>query len=125
MPNITLRFRTDLLAGDAIMVSDPLMNALARNDPISGWGAGAQIDELIAAGTVSSPLQIELNGNASHSGTWIPVNPIAKCQPEHYDYLWPNRSTCQVRESSFDQPSDRRSSRALWTLRRWTGTVGR
>jgi hypothetical protein len=95
--NITLHFRQDLLRGDAVMVGDPLMQALSLADPISGWpgqqGEGASLGLLGVLGT-SSPLQIEINGNESHSGTWLPVNARAKCQPEHYDHLWPNRSTC-------------------------------
>ena len=77
------------------MVTDPLMQALSLDDPISGWPGNQDISLLAELGT-ASPLQIELNGNATHSGIWLPVNAKAKCQPEHYDHLWPNRSSCQV-----------------------------
>jgi hypothetical protein len=41
-PNITLRFRRDILGGDAVMVNDPLTRALEVGvDPVSGWYGGA------------------------------------------------------------------------------------
>ena len=49
LPNITLRFRTDLLKDDAVMVMDPLMNALAMTDPNSGWSAGGRPSDLLAS----------------------------------------------------------------------------
>ena len=95
--NITLHFRRDLLGSDAVMVADPLMQALSLQDPISGWGHNGPLDvALLSQLGASSPLQIEINGNDTHSGTWLPVSPRPKCQPEHYDHLWPNRSTCHV-----------------------------
>lgn len=93
----TLHFRQDLLGSDAVMVTDPLMQAISLADPISGWPANQQQNiALLAELGTSSPLQIELNGNSTHSGLWLPVNAEAKCQPEHYDHLWPNRSSCHM-----------------------------
>ena len=61
-PNITLRFREDLLMDDAVMVNDPLMQALQLADPISGWmggGIAADAAGLVASLGTGSPLQIE------------------------------------------------------------------
>ena len=44
----------------------------------------------------SSPLQIEINGNFTHVGQWLPVSPIAQCQSEHYDPHWENHTTCKM-----------------------------
>lgn len=95
LPNITLSFRTDLLKGDAIMVMDPLMNALALTDPNSGWAGGVDASLLTQLGP-SSPLEIEINGNFTHVGQWLPVSPISQCQAEHYDPHWENHTTCVV-----------------------------
>ena len=90
----------DMLGSDAVMVSDPLMQAIQLTDPIAQWGYSPNIALLASLGT-SSPLQIEINGNSTHDGTWLPLNPRAKCQPEHYDHLWPNRSTCQINRDNW------------------------
>ena len=91
--NITLSFRADLLKSDAIMVMDPLMNALGLTDPNSGWGSGGPDPSLLAQLGPSSPLEIEINGNFTHVGQWLPVSPISQCQSEHYDPHWENHTT--------------------------------
>ncbi len=93
LSNITLSFRTDLLKSDAVMVMDPLMNALALTDPNSGWGSGGPDPSLLAQLGPSSPLEIEINGNFTHVGQWLPVSPISQCQSEHYDPHWENHTT--------------------------------
>lgn len=97
-PNITLRFKRDLLMNDAVMVNDPMSQSLELADPISGWSMGnsAARTQLLASLGTGSPLQVELNGNFTHTGSWLPVKATAKCQAQHYDVRFPNRSTCYV-----------------------------
>ena len=56
--NITLHFRKDLLGSDAVMVNDPLMQAIQLTDPISGWGFNPDI-QLLAKLGVSPDLWID------------------------------------------------------------------
>ena len=80
-------------------MADPTHQSLVLADPVSGWfsgGLGGDLASLVDSLGTGGPLQIELNGNFSHSGLWVPVAAEPKCQANYYDTLWPNRSTCYV-----------------------------
>lgn len=85
MPNITLHFDETLLADDELMVLDPTANMIDLSDVMGGWPmsgdiSGGDMNTYNARLGPTSPLEVEFNGNATHSGVWVGVSAVGKCQ---------------------------------------------
>ena len=78
-PNVTLHFDKSLLLDDAVMVLDPTGQTIDLDDRQAGWGDNTPMDLRMLMGP-SSPFEIEINGNRTHSGTWLSLAMSGKCQ---------------------------------------------
>jgi hypothetical protein len=76
---ITLHFNQELLKDDAVMVMDPISMSVDLDDILAQWGPN-NIDGLKANLGPSSPFEVEINGNATHEGTWLSLSPEGKCE---------------------------------------------